>query len=73
MGVGSRVAERPKSNVLKKPDVLVDVVVLGDTSVGILEGRSGPSVCPVTVVKEAFIEDKDVDARDGRKVDEVPI
>ena len=49
------------------------VVVWGDTSVGILEGRSGPGVCPVTVVKEAFIEDKDVDARDGRKVDEVPI
>ena len=49
------------------------VVAWGDTSVGILEGRSGPGVCPVTVVKEAFIEDKDVDARDGRKVDEVPI
>ena len=41
-------------------------VVWGVTSEGTFEGRSTPGVCPVTVVEDTFIEDKDVGVRDGR-------
>ena len=41
-------------------------VVWGVTSEGMFEGRSAPGVCPVTVVEDTFIEDKDVGVRDGR-------
>ena len=41
-------------------------VVWGVTSEGMFEERSAPGVCPVTVVEDTIIEDKDVGVRDGR-------